>query len=69
MWENFDVKERGPHKGTNAVQRAGINLEDFGATNFFEAVELENISQQYSNEFDQNKIISYLFKQILAQTA
>jgi transposase-like protein len=38
--ENFDVKTRGPNKGTSAMQRAGINLEDFGATDFFSAVDL-----------------------------
>lgn len=69
LWENFDIKERGPHKGTNAIHRAGIDLEDFGATNFFEAVELKVDSQHYLKKFDSNKIISYLFKQILAQTA
>lgn len=40
LMENFDVKTRGPHKGTNAMQRAGINLTDFGATDFFEAIGL-----------------------------
>lgn len=38
--ENFDVKTRGPNKGTSAIQRAGISLEDFGATDFFSAVDL-----------------------------
>ncbi len=38
--ENFDVKTRGPNKGTNAMQRAEIDLEDFGATDFFSAVDL-----------------------------
>ena len=40
LMENFDVKTRGSNKGTNAVQRAKINLEDFGATDFFSAVGL-----------------------------
>lgn len=40
LMENFDVKTRGPHKGTSAMQRADINLADFGATDFFEAVGL-----------------------------
>jgi hypothetical protein len=40
LMENFDVKTRGPNKGTSAMQRAGINLEDFGATDFFSAVGL-----------------------------
>ncbi len=38
--ENFDVKTRGLNKDTNAMQRAQINLEDFGATDFFSAVSL-----------------------------
>jgi len=69
LWENFDIKERGPHKGTSAIQRAGIDLSDFGATNFFEAVNLEKGVEQYAKKFDPNKIISYLFEQILAQAA
>lgn len=40
LMENFDVKERGVHKGTSAIQRAGINLDDLGATDFFSAVGL-----------------------------
>jgi hypothetical protein len=40
LMENFDVKTRGPNRGTSAMQRAGINLEDFGATDFFSAVGL-----------------------------
>lgn len=40
LMENFDVKTRGPNKGTSAMQRAKINLEDFGATDFFSAVGL-----------------------------
>jgi len=40
LMENFDVKTRGPNKGTSAMQRAGINLDDFGATDFFSAVGL-----------------------------
>jgi hypothetical protein len=67
LWENFDIKERGPYQGTSAIQRAGIDLEDFGATNFFEAVGIETLSQHYSNEIDPQKILSYLFKQILEQ--
>jgi len=38
--ENFDVKTRGPNQGTSAMQRAKINLDDFGATDFFSAVSL-----------------------------
>jgi hypothetical protein len=40
LMENFDVKTRGPNKGTSAMQRAEINLDDFGATDFFSAVGL-----------------------------
>jgi hypothetical protein len=40
LMENFDVKTRGPHQDTNAMQRAKINLDDFGATDFFSAVGL-----------------------------
>ncbi len=40
LMENFDVKTRGPNKGTSAMQRAQINLEDLGATDFFSAVGL-----------------------------
>ena len=40
LMENFDVKTRGSNKGTCAMQRAEINLEDFGATDFFSAVGL-----------------------------
>ncbi len=52
LMENFDVKTRGPNKGTSAMQRAGINLEDFGATDFFSAVGLPKprISLAYVTE-------------------
>jgi hypothetical protein len=40
LMENFDIKSRGPNKGTSAMLRADINLEDFGATDFFSAVGL-----------------------------
>jgi hypothetical protein len=40
LMENFDVKTRGLNTGTNAMQRAQINLEDFGAADFFSAVGL-----------------------------
>ena len=40
LLENFDVKTRGPQQGTSAMQRAQINLDDFGATDFFTAVGL-----------------------------
>jgi hypothetical protein len=40
LMENFDVKSRGIHQGTRAMQRAAINLDDLGATDFFSAVGL-----------------------------
>jgi hypothetical protein len=41
LMEDFDFKTRGPNKGTSAIQRAGINLDDLGATDFFTAVGLQ----------------------------
>lgn len=40
LMENFDVKTRGPNQGTSAIQRAKIDLGDFGAADFFSAVGL-----------------------------
>jgi hypothetical protein len=40
LMENFDIKTRDAHQGTSAMQRAGINLEDLGAADFFSAVGL-----------------------------
>jgi hypothetical protein len=40
LMENFDLKTRGPNAGTSAMQRAEINLDDFGATDFFSTVGL-----------------------------
>jgi len=40
LFENFDIKTRGINKETSAMQRAQINLDDFGATDFFSAVGL-----------------------------
>ena len=40
LMENFDVKTRGSHADTSAMQRAEIDLAAFGATDFFEAVGL-----------------------------
>jgi hypothetical protein len=40
LMENFDVKTRGRHNGTSAMQRAEIDLVEFGAADFFEAVGL-----------------------------
>lgn len=41
LMENFDVKSRGLNRGTCAIQRAGIHIEDLGADDFFSAVGLE----------------------------
>ena len=38
LYENFDIKTRGINKGTNAMMRAGIDLSEFGANNFFDAI-------------------------------
>ena len=40
LMEDFEVKTRGVHQGTSAMQRAEINLDDLGAQSFFEAVGL-----------------------------
>ncbi len=52
LMENFDVKTRGINRGTNAMLRANINLDDFGATDFFSAVRLPQpqISLAYITE-------------------
>jgi hypothetical protein len=42
LMEDFDVKQRGLHQDTSAMQRAEINLDDLGAHSFFEAVGLTN---------------------------
>jgi len=41
LMENFDIKTRGKNKGTSAMQRAKIDLNDFGANDFFTTVGLE----------------------------
>ena len=41
LMENFDVKSRGLHQGTSAIQRGQVNLDDLGASDFFSAVGLE----------------------------
>ena len=69
LWDNFDVKERGLYKGTSAIERAGIDLHNFGAANFFEAVKLESVSQNNSNTIESNKIIFYILKQVTQQAA
>lgn len=44
LYENFDIKTRGTNKGTSAMSRAGIDLHEFGAENFFDAVGIPNIA-------------------------
>jgi ssDNA-binding Zn-finger/Zn-ribbon topoisomerase 1 len=41
LMENFDIKSRGLHQGTSAIQRAEVNLDDLGASDFFSAVGLD----------------------------
>lgn len=41
LMENFEVKRRGAHQGTSAIERAGSDLQDLGAPDFFTAVGLE----------------------------
>jgi hypothetical protein len=52
LMENFDVKTRGPNKNTSAMQRAQINLDDFGATDFFSAVGLPKPQISFVNVTD-----------------
>ena len=40
LLQNFDVKTRGKNVGTSAIIRADIDLDEFGAKDFFEAVNL-----------------------------
>lgn len=43
LMENYNVKTRGKNKGSCALQRAGVALEELGGTDFFTAVDLEKI--------------------------
>lgn len=52
LMENFDVKTRGPNKNTSAMQRAQINLDDFGAADFFSAVGLPMPQISFGNITD-----------------
>jgi len=47
LFENFDVKKRGKHKGTSAIQRAGLKLS---ARDFFEAVGLTLTHKESSSK-------------------
>jgi hypothetical protein len=52
LMENFDIKTRGSHQGTNAMHRAGINLEDLGAIDFFSAVGLSKPQISFAHVTD-----------------
>ena len=41
LMENFNVKSRGLHQGTSAIQPSEVNLDDLGTSDFFSAVGLE----------------------------
>jgi len=43
LLQNFDIKTRGKNAGTSAMIRANIDLNEFGAKDFFEAVNLIRI--------------------------
>ena len=43
LFQNFDIKKRGVNKGTSAITRAGIDLNEFGARDFFEAIDLRGL--------------------------
>ncbi len=42
LMENFSIKERGKNKNSSAMQRAGIDFEEIGGNDFFDAVGLPN---------------------------
>jgi len=75
LMENFDIKTRGRNRGTSAMMRAGIDLNEFGANNFFDAVGLiqeidVDINSRYFNlglnhamQFQQNDAGNNLNKQ------
>jgi hypothetical protein len=43
LMENFSIKTRGKNKGSSAMMRAGIDLDQFGGKDFFETVNLTEI--------------------------
>jgi len=69
LMENFSVKTRGKNSGTSAVMRAGVDLKEFGAKDFFEAVNLTEIvlgkRKRSCVQFDLKKLSHYfkIFKQ------
>ena len=40
LLQNYDVKTRGKNVGTSAMIRAGVDFDEFGAKDFFEAIDL-----------------------------
>lgn len=42
LMENFDIKSRGIHRGTSAIQRANVDLDDLGGSDFFTTLGLPN---------------------------
>jgi mRNA-degrading endonuclease RelE of RelBE toxin-antitoxin system len=66
LYENYDIKERGVNKGTNAMARAEVNLKKLGAKNFFDAVGLKKPNYD-SIQADTSKLINInKLKQIAA---
>jgi len=61
LMENFDIKTRGAHQGTSAMQRAGIDLEDLGATDFFSAVGLPKPQMSFTYVIDQGTVPTFRY--------
>jgi hypothetical protein len=60
--ENYDIKTRGIHAGTSAMERAGIDLEEFGGRDFYEAVELDKISSSTELSFRTEDVVRFIFR-------
>jgi len=43
LMENFSIKTRGKNKGSSACMRAGVDFDEFGGKDFFEAVNITEI--------------------------
>lgn len=43
LMENYNIRPRGKNKGSSALLRAGVVLEELGGTDFFTAIDLEEI--------------------------
>lgn len=61
LMENFSIKTRGKNKGTSAMTRAGVDLEELGGQNFFEVVGLEEIVLGKKSKTSNSKIASKVF--------